>query len=303
MTTNAMFIRAGRRIVSLSNNNNCKLILKTTKIQRVTTLVQQVSNSSRSRSRSLNYAAIANNNNDAKYQYFETFHRRPLSNKASSEASEASEEESKAGEEVSAAPPPPPQTDEDNNSEGARAADAAGEGEKEEGKKVEPEESREEKLVIEIQDLKNNLLRSLAEQENTRMIAKKDVESARNFAIKSFAKGLLDVSDNLSRAMDAVPEEFRNNDNNNEGEVNHVLATLYEGIHMTEAGLTKAFQSNGLFKFGKDGDVFDPNVHNALFEFPDEKKSPGTVGQVIKNGFLLNKRVLRPAEVGVVKKP
>jgi molecular chaperone GrpE len=157
--------------------------------------------------------------------------------------------------------------------------------------------SREEQLESEIKSLKDQLLRSLADQDNTRRIAQRDVESARQFAIRSFAKALLDVSDNLSRALEAVPPE----------EVDQAkgstLATLYEGIQMTERGLNKAFESNGLVKFGTVGDAFDPNQHEALFQYADPTKEPGTIGQVMKAGFMLNRRVLRPAEVGVVKNP
>jgi molecular chaperone GrpE len=162
---------------------------------------------------------------------------------------------------------------------------------------VEEEESREAKLEEEVKDLKDQLLRSLAEQDNTRRIAKRDVESARSFAIKSFAKSLLDTSDNLNLALNAVPEELRN-----DAENHPVLVTLYEGIQMTETGLNKAFTMNGLIRFGEIGEVFDPNKHEALYEFPDPSQTPGTVGQIMKTGFMLNQRVLRPAEVGVVKK-
>ncbi|EJK60223.1 hypothetical protein THAOC_19478 [Thalassiosira oceanica] len=151
-------------------------------------------------------------------------------------------------------------------------------------------------LETEIKDLKDNLLRSLAEAENTRRIAKRDVDQARSFAISSFAKSLLDTSDNLTRALDAVPEELRH-----DHEGNPVLANLYEGISMTDDGLTKAFAKNGLKKFGAPGEKFDPNLHEALFEYPDPAGEPGNIGQVMKVGFMLNKRVIRPAEVGVVK--
>jgi molecular chaperone GrpE len=148
-----------------------------------------------------------------------------------------------------------------------------------------------------VKELKDALLRSLAEQENTRRIAARDVSEARQFAIKSFAKSLLDVSDNLERAMAAVPSSYIENK-----EEHPVLANLYEGIELTERGLMKAFTSNGLEKFGAVGEIFDPNQHEALMEYPDPTKVPGTIGQVMKVGFLLNKRVLRPAEVGVIKK-
>mmetsp|Transcript_11394 Transcript_11394/g.13059 ORF Transcript_11394/g.13059 Transcript_11394/m.13059 type:complete len:221 (-) Transcript_11394:361-1023(-) len=166
----------------------------------------------------------------------------------------------------------------------------AGEGETEVNSEI-------EKLQTEAKDLKDQLMRSLAEQENTRRIAKRDVENARQFAIKSFSKSLLDSSDNLERALAAVPEDVRNDTDNHS-----VLVTLYEGIQMTETGLNKAFEMNGLIKFGEVGEVFDPTKHQALFEFLDPDKDAGTIGQMMKSGFLLNNRVLRPAEVGVVKK-
>ncbi len=188
-----------------------------------------------------------------------------------------------------------------SDKEAAEAAEAAAPSENEESSEQgegETEVSEIEKLEAKLKDMKDQLLRSLAEQENIRRIAKRDVENARSFAVTSFAKSLLETSDNLSRAMDAVPEELRKDTENHP-----VLATLYEGIHMTDNGLSKAFNKNGLKKFGESGDKFDPNMHEALFEYPDENMDAGSVGQVMKVGFMLNDRVIRPAEVGVTKKP
>jgi len=154
-----------------------------------------------------------------------------------------------------------------------------------------------EALKDDIKNYKDQLLRSLAEQENIRRIAKRDVDSARSFSVSSFAKSLLDTSDNLTRAMEAVPEEVRNDPENNAA-----LLTLYEGIQMTDDGLNKAFEKHGLKKFGVQGEKFDPNKHEALFEYVDEKVEAGSVGQVMKVGFELNGRVIRSAEVGVTKK-
>ena len=156
--------------------------------------------------------------------------------------------------------------------------------------------SKEDELQAEVKSLKDQLLRSLAEQENIRQIARRDVEAARNFSIKSFAKSLLEVSDNLSRALESVDKDtFKENPS---------LETLYQGVDMTNGGLTKALESNGVKKFCEQpGDIFNPERHEALMEYPDPSKESGTVGQVIKVGFTLNDRVLRPAEVGVVKNP
>lgn len=163
--------------------------------------------------------------------------------------------------------------------------------------------TKEEKLEAEIKKLKDNLLRSLAEQENTRRIAKRDVDSARQYAITSFAKSLLDTADNLSRAMDSVPEELLvAQQGATDGDVGQTLTTLYEGIKMTEDGLVKALNKNGLERYCAVGDTFDPNLHNALYEYADKEKEPGTIGQIIKKGFSLHGRTIRPAEVGVIKK-
>jgi molecular chaperone GrpE len=155
--------------------------------------------------------------------------------------------------------------------------------------------NKEEELTQEIKSLKDQLLRSLAEQENIRNIARRDVEAGRQFSIKSFAKSLLEVSDNLTRALEHHSAE--------DCKANPQLDVLYQGVAMTNTGLTKALEANGVKKYcDTPGDVFNPEKHEALMEYPDPTKEPGTVGQVIKVGYTLNNRVLRPAEVGVIKK-
>jgi molecular chaperone GrpE len=153
-----------------------------------------------------------------------------------------------------------------------------------------------EALAAEKAALKDQLLRSLAEQENIRGIAKRDMEAARNFATTKMAKSLLDVSDNLARALEAVPEGKRGD------AANPDLVSLYEGVSMTEALLVKSFAANSLLRFGEVGDAFDANEHNAMFEYEDETKEGGTIGQIMKVGFKLNGRVIRAADVGTVKK-
>jgi molecular chaperone GrpE len=149
-------------------------------------------------------------------------------------------------------------------------------------------------LQQQIQDLKDQLLRSLAEQENIRNIARNDVSAANQFAIKKFAKSLLDVADNLDRALDSVSEQDKTSD---------TFHTFYQGIEMTQQGLLKALEANGCKAMAlQPGDAFNPELHSALMEYPDPTLEAGTVGQVIKKGYTLNNRVLRPAEVGVVKK-
>jgi molecular chaperone GrpE len=143
--------------------------------------------------------------------------------------------------------------------------------------------TREQQLEVEIEELRTQLLRSQqSEQEKTQRML----------------ETLIDVSDNLSRALEAVPAS--------EKERNDALKTLCEGIKMTERGLDKAFEIGGVRKYGEIGDLFDPTYHHALFELPDPEKEPGTVGHIMKAGYLLNsneqqQRVLRYAEVAVVK--
>ena len=175
----------------------------------------------------------------------------------------------------------------------AGASESAENAEESEGTN-EPSGPTIEELQEKINQLEDQFRRSVAEQENIRMIARNDIEKAKQFSIKSFAKSLLEVADNLQRAMDSVPAE--------DLESNAQLQVLYQGIEMTNSEMTKAFASNGIQKYcDKPGDKFDPNLHNALMQYPDPDSEPDTVGQVIKAGYTLNDRVLRPAEVGVVK--
>jgi len=145
--------------------------------------------------------------------------------------------------------------------------------------------------LLERDDYREKMMRALAEAENARTIARRDVTNAREYAVQSFAKSLLDVSDNLGYAVKAAREESAS------------LEKLLEGVEMTRSQLLKAFGNQGIGEFGEVGDPFDPSKHEALFEYDDANSEPGTVGQVLKSGFNLRSRVLRAAQVGVVKKP
>jgi len=140
---------------------------------------------------------------------------------------------------------------------------------------VGPEVSqREEQLELDIQELKTKLGRVTAKQENIFVT-------------------LLDVSDNLARALQAVPAE--------EKETNDALKALCEGVQMTEKRLDQVFEMSGIVKYGAVGELFDHNIHHALCEYTDPEMEPDTVGHIIKAGYLLNERVLRYAEVAVIK--
>lgn len=144
-----------------------------------------------------------------------------------------------------------------------------------------------------ILELNDRVLRGLAEMENVRSIARRDVDNAREYGIASFAKGLLGVADNLGLALRAVPQERIDSDESVRG--------LHSGVEATERELQKVLSQNGVVKFGAVGDAFDPNRHQALFEAPDPSVEPGTVVDVTKTGYAIGERILRPAEVGVSK--
>ncbi|TYZ58347.1 hypothetical protein PybrP1_000819 [[Pythium] brassicae (nom. inval.)] len=153
-----------------------------------------------------------------------------------------------------------------------------------------------EELKTKNAELNDRLLRALADAENVRRISRVDVNNAREFAISKFAKSLLDVSDNLKRAHESITIEELHPDH-----TLPAIKTLHEGVVMTDAQLQKVFREFNINQVGAVGDKFDPNLHDALFEYEDASKEPGSIGQLMKTGYLLNSRCIRPAQVGVVK--
>ena len=163
-------------------------------------------------------------------------------------------------------------------------------------------EIRIKELEQEIKDGKDKLLRSYAEEENVRRIARKDVDDARAYSVSSFAKSLLDVADNLDRALAATPADKMTGE-----QAENTLKALVEGVELTNKELGKVFNKYGLTKFGAVGDVFDPNRHDALYNIPitgseEVPPVPGTIGQIVKVGYQLKDRVVRAAEVGAYMK-
>lgn len=149
-------------------------------------------------------------------------------------------------------------------------------------------------LEAEVAELKDRLLRAAAEVENTRRRAKKDVEDASNYAVTKFARDLLDVGDNLRRALEAA---------GNDANADPAMKTLIDGVEMTEKSLLKAFEQNGIEKLEPLGEKLDPNQHQAVFEMPNPAYPDGHVAQVMQAGYVLKGRLLRPAMVGVTKNP
>ncbi len=152
---------------------------------------------------------------------------------------------------------------------------------------------REAELEAGIAELKDRLLRSMAELENFRRRAEKEREDVVKYAISIFARDMLTVADNLRRALESIPAEARSDDDN--------LHTLAAGIELTERELLAAFDRHGIKKFEPLGETFSHDLHQAMFEVEDKEKPAGTIVQVMQPGYLLNDRLLRPAMVALAK--
>ncbi|XP_050941634.1 grpE protein homolog 2, mitochondrial-like isoform X2 [Cucumis melo] len=164
---------------------------------------------------------------------------------------------------------------------------------------------KEELLKVkhkEIEQMQDKVIRTYAEMENVMARTKREAENSKKFAVQNFAKSLLDVADNLGRASSVVKESFSKIDSTNDsaGAV-PLLKTLLEGVAMTEKQLSEVLKKYGVEMFDPTNEPFDPHRHNAVFQVPDGSKAPGTVAAVLKKGYMLHERVLRPAEVGVTK--
>jgi molecular chaperone GrpE len=141
-------------------------------------------------------------------------------------------------------------------------------------------------------ELKDKVLRTLAEMENLRRRTEKEIKDARDYAVTSFARELLGVADNLTRALSALPAELRE-------AAEGGLKALVDGVEMTGRELARAMEKHGVRKLDPMGARFDPHMHQAMFEIPNAEVPSGTVVQVLQEGYVIGDRVLRPALVGV----
>ena len=148
-----------------------------------------------------------------------------------------------------------------------------------------------DELEAKILELKDQLLRTVADSENLRKRLEREKEQTRKFGIANFAKDLLSIADNLGRALDAAP--------NKEDVKDQAIENLVLGIQMTEQELQKAFDNNNIRKIDPLGEKFDYNFHQAMFEVEETDQEPGTVVQVLQPGYAIDDRILRPAMVGV----
>jgi molecular chaperone GrpE len=157
-----------------------------------------------------------------------------------------------------------------------------------------PETGSVEALAKEAADARDKMLRTLAEMENLRKRTAREVSDARTYGITGFARDVLDIADNLQRALDAVPAETR-------AAADPGLKSLIEGVELTERSLHTTLEKNGVKKFDPTGQKFDPNFQQAMYEVPDASVPSGTVVQVVQAGYMIGERILRPALVGVSK--
>lgn len=158
-----------------------------------------------------------------------------------------------------------------------------------------PAEDREAALEAELAETKDRMLRALADVENLRRRSARELEEARKYAIAGFARELLEVDDNLSRALDSIPRHATD-------EIGFVK-TLAEGVAMTQKSLAACFERHQIAKVTPEiGEKFDHNRHQAMFEVESEQ-TPGTIAQVLQPGYVIADRLLRPALVGVAKAP
>ena len=150
------------------------------------------------------------------------------------------------------------------------------------------------RLREELEAARQDVLYAKADAQNVRRRAEKDIQDARAYAATGFARDILTVADNLARALAAVPEEMREHSK---------LEGLVAGIEATQRELEKVFVQHGISRIAAMGLPLDPNQHQAMLEIPSDEAEPGTIVQEMQSGYMIRDRLLRPAMVGVAKKP
>ncbi len=157
-----------------------------------------------------------------------------------------------------------------------------------------PEVDPVEALRAENSELRDRVLRTIAEMENLRKRTERDVADTRSYAIAGFARDMLSATDALSRALLVIPSEVRET-------AEGTLKSLIEGIELAERETQRLLAKHGVKQIEAAGQKFDPHKHQAMFEVPNPNVPEGTVVQVVQEGFAIGDRVLRPAMVGVAK--
>jgi molecular chaperone GrpE len=149
-------------------------------------------------------------------------------------------------------------------------------------------------LKEDLKTAEQETLYAKAETQNLRRRMEKEMQDARNYAATGFARDILSVWDNLSRAVDAIPADLREDDK---------MKGLVIGIEATQRELEKVFKQHGIERVAAVGMPLDPNQHQAMIEIPSADEEPGTIVQEMQSGWMIKDRLLRPAMVGVAKKP
>ena len=176
--------------------------------------------------------------------------------------------------------------------EADEAAEDMDEGEPgEEDQADEPDEL--EAVYAEVADLKDKLLRAMAETENIRRRSARETAGSRKYAITDFARDMLAVADNLQRALAAVTDDARDG--------NPELSQLLEGVEITRKELKGHFGKHGFKELDPMGEKLDPNLHQAVVQLDDPEATQGTIIQVMQPGYVIHDRLLRAAMVGVAK--
>ncbi len=166
-------------------------------------------------------------------------------------------------------------------------------GDAEDGDKAGDVEGALAALRADLDAAKQDVLYARAETQNVRRRLEKDVQDARNYAATGFARDILSIADNLARALDSVPAEYRQDEK---------MSRFLAGIEATQRELEKVFGQHGITRIAATGLPLDPNVHQAMMEVPaGEGQEPGTIVQELQSGYMIKDRLLRPAMVSVAK--
>jgi molecular chaperone GrpE len=149
-------------------------------------------------------------------------------------------------------------------------------------------------LEKELEEVRQHVLYAQAETQNVRRRLEQEKVNAANYAATAFARDMLSVKDNLERALGAIADELREDER---------MKSLVAGIEATGRELESVFQRHGIARVESLGQKLDPHFHQAMIEVPDDRSEPGTIVQEMQSGYKIKDRLLRPALVGVARKP
>ena len=159
----------------------------------------------------------------------------------------------------------------------------------------EPEGGELAVLKAENAELKDRLLRALADAENIRRRGERERQDASQYAVAGFARDMLQVADNFARAIEACPADAR-------ASASPQVKAVIEGVEVTERQLLATLERHGVKQIDTSDGKFDPNFHQAIAEVPAEGKPPGTIVNVVQTGYVIGDRLLRPAMVTVARR-